>query len=1822
KKSYKSKRISVIDTGDLLRRRYARYLADLEICPHFIEPKEDEIRDKLKTLTTINDLNIFRGKKGRQEFATNITNEIFHWLVEKSKDPTRSIDLDDQGNLKGDEFKGDVGALDLMSFYFSRAENKPEKIFVFLRKYIEQGTLKEREAKASRIEAMLVLFTDIIDIENAVTDPNTGKTIIPNGEKYYKLLHELISAVAANDDTDEALNQLSDSVMGLTSNMMKDLVDAQMAGLDISKQDRQTMAQTIDYVIGESDVPTSPPLDRTIEFFPNSSFYGPHLKGTLKECTECALSFEALQSCYVQAYRTLQDPIIEWTLKKVDIRKKTFTETPIESNQIQLTPTMPNVTNRLENYLKTNDFFGSFLRPSTHEFENGNDHERTIDLIAIAKHEFEQTYHAPSPEFSAQTQALLEHAQAENDPLAKSWVEFRDFWANRFSDRKKNIDQETKTSFEKFSQTLTPTINLVDAQELANKNDPYTDKLKLHYATEHTLRFILREAMNLFFEELGLTEEDIKYMEEPLKSKAMETRKVLLEKRLDLFNETIPKIVRERLDEALLKEDSLDSTLLDYVFDYVRTRTIEDGIEIVHDIFKDPHVVEMVDKFSKFKYEQILIEYEIERDSSIASNLEKLLVGTNEDPSLSKQIFGELKNFFFEVKDSAEQNGLQLFDKEMAPIFDASLAKFNKRMHDISFSKENVETYKSLITELYDKYKKQIFERLGININTAHPELRGYLEKIDLLFEKKTADIIEMLKKNSKGQSPLQIIEEFEKNIIEILNEEFFKKDDVKSLLKDLTDSILADYITEYSQFFLSPKNSKIIKEAIKNKRPFESRIDVIRNYLNQIQAYDSGIDLSSSRLLISIDKEINKAFNIFFSKKEEETFEDVVLKLKENFTLQALSALGGGGVKKLSQVATDKSHELYYAQAKSPKFKGSALEKSSFELISHLESTLLSPSAADYASLHFGKLAKPREEKVQSFTESAMSEIGFLTTAENEAFQSFSERLKKTNFAKPEDQRKAKRDFDSLISQLQTLDSIKEENLRSRFDLLIYEASITPKDVLNEVTQVSNTIFFNSPETEPKLINFSKDLINFKIDELKDKIIELSGDSHDSKELINEIENVRLRLLNSTGTTLQETLKLLKEGKYIETFDLIEGFVLDRYNQEVVMNKALGEKLKSWLKGLAAQKLNELPLKEILGDQYDEQMKLLIGDIGNDIDYTYQLIQERNTQEGLTELVDSFEHFFLGSLEKSFQSKKKHSFLGTVAVNSIMPESTQHFKAKSLRFKLEGLPEFQLPDLDEFYEDSKLVFKNITPNYDVNNEFSQESKFYLQTVNLYNYSNLTPLVQNFTDELRFQAFCDEHINRSFQISKEMKQLCVPDNAEDSPYKKHFTGIVHFLRDAKMAPNPKCRETVSNILHSKKIEELFFEASFENSNDSPWDIKNFFNTLIKLTHAERPSLVECFLLKKSSEIHNKLKEQNDLIANNFSKDVYDSMEDLFNPDTITNLFNEKPDLLSNYVDRLVENSNKSPEIPLSDHALAELRNKLIPEVLYSQDVKMKVLNLVTNINLQTPLIANTSSFQRSLAHLSFDVNSEWLETLERDFPLNVSKEEIDELWKLAPQCMEKIATQALTPYQLNAQFFVDNHSNFTKADFDSWADTFCITSKDEQEKEGLQCIRLSQEQKRELRESENLAYILQEGLEFFAELQSNYYYAKEYRINVTPVPSPLGASFCYKGEEEYQVLEFAGDNYDELNDYFKAISEYIEDQFIIKQQLRLLSYSLYDLRRGDYKFAAYFLEQAHKTHETELKTYDDKLGPINSAKLTRRIKELKKCIQSLDKSQE
>ena len=875
-------------------RESAEFYADKELCSFFMRPQADPMSSTIDSISSLN--NWFKTERSSIRFADNLADEIYNYIILRASGELGDLELDQEGNLKGDEFKGNFNFFGKMKLYFSDGKSNPKRVLHFLADYIENGEIEERQFKLQKIQVLLNVFQDILKkdtigySEFSALKPTNHEQVA----KYRSLTKEIFQSLLGQKNENMAVKKLTTSTHKTASNLIKDFLELKLESFEIERrEDRESILGAVSYVMGETEQNTTPPIQkRDFEYFEGSSMFGKHLKGNIKTCLECALNMSAMVMCYQRSYQALQDPLLKWTLRKFEIN--TPAPKPNDDSSLSIKGTtrvkasLGTVGDRFEDYLKTGDFFGSFLQPSSvNNIGPKKDQSLSISFLNITKNVFENAYSNP-PEDYITTRDLTEDKESalamKKDPDAMNWIAFQNAWYEKRRNRIEKIKKKSQKIMPFLINNKRPAISLEDAIENKIQDDPYSDKLKLHYAMESTLRFMTKQSIDTLIDQLGLESSDIEKMKDPLKSAAIETRNLILDKKLDIYSRTIPKIIGKRLDEVLNDQKMKDLPLFEYAIENLRQKSIEDGFDIINSFMNDESIQQVVQGISQYKYLEITQEFGIKEDEELAKGLKAIIVGDRNKPSLSNQIFGEVQGFFKDIHQLKTERGIGVLDDEFRVLFDNQLLKLNDDLLNYTFTGQNKKLFKDLVFNLYDKYMKQIIS-IDPDYRT-NEDLLSIKRKIDAFVKEKADKIINKLKIKSHGISPIKVIESIEENLVDVLNQDIFGNEEAKELLKALTNELMAVNIEKYAKFILPTEEAKKITQNIKKRPEGTSKMDAAFNTLIEVFYSNYGKhNANIAEVVLSLKSNIDSTFDSFFEQGNQKSIGELVQDLNDKAT-------------------------------------------------------------------------------------------------------------------------------------------------------------------------------------------------------------------------------------------------------------------------------------------------------------------------------------------------------------------------------------------------------------------------------------------------------------------------------------------------------------------------------------------------------------------------------------------------------------------------------------------------------------------------------------------------------------------------------------------------------------------------------------------------------------------------------------------------------------------------------------------------------------------------------------------------------------------------
>lgn len=1696
-------------------RDFAKHQADKKLCPFFIKPVEDPIIDTIDTITGLNDW--FKSDSEATRFADNLGNEIFDWLVYRSMDPGAKIELNSNGRLIGDEFKGDIGFFGSVGLFFSDGKSKPERVLHYLAQYVESGPMEDREFKLAKIKILLDVFEEIFKKDSpGFSDLGGLSSANPQQvQKYRVLTRDMFRAFLGQSSRNRAIQLLSSSTHETASHVIKDFLQIKMDDLGINAEDDQeSIIGAVSYVLGETNQNTTPPItNREFEFFDRSTFFGAHLKGNVKDCLECALNMSAMVMCYQRGYANLQEPLISWTLRKFEFNTSGDENSSLSvggsDNVTQIDTSLGTVGERFEQYLQTGDFFQSFLQPTSTNLQDGppSNQASAINLLNDTKLIFEDSFtNLPTDYFSFDNEATNQNIQ--QDPVAMNWIGFRDDWAKRYKDRETELRLELRSEYYQYSQLLTPQVPFEEALRLRLQSDPYIDKLKLHYAMESTLRFMTKSSIDTLLKQLNLTEENIANMEEPLKSRAIETRRVILDKKLDIFSRTIPRMVRSRLDDLLSDPEMKDLPLFEYAIENLRQQSVEDGFSIINELMNDKNIQAMVDQVSLFKYTEITQNFGIDPNDEIGQGLHQLIIGSEERPSLSNRIFLEVRDFFHDVHAEKEAKGISITDDEMTLIFDARIVKLNDDLLNYTFTGENKALFKDLVFNLYDKYMQKI---LALDPDYAsNPELQAIKRQIDEFVRNKSDDIINRLKLLSHGRSPLKVIESIEENLVGVLNQDVFGNEQAKDLLKSLTNEIMAVQIQKYAGFVFNDKDTETLHNFIENRGPDQSKMDAaFQGLVNVFYSNYGSNDANIAEVILTLKNHVDTTFDTFFEEGNQQTIGELVVDLQDNITRELSTYLINN---------EDLLKDTIQSQAQSwreniNRFTIDAdqpLRDAITRFDSHLDNTITGDAALRLFTDRIRQFTTGENLKVQDL----IKEGADFT---NEQFWSKDEsRTKLKDIAKELIQAEKRRVFSLLSKTYDNFDPAKKSELMQRYESLFAKQ----ENVLNEMI---DNVFEHAQNGE--YIQLYQETLATTIEVMNDNILN-DSEFRNLLEIVlkdsvtNSIKNV------NTSTLLPDSTK--RELERI-------GHILVN-DVDTIFNREVEKEFEN--------------ISDVI---------TFVDDIAH-----YSINEVIVTQSKSKDLASLF-------ASTVYDTRGLESFMGKIDTGSstiITPEwSNERFP----------IPHPQRFNTAAQLMLNNLSLQEIVPTESELRELaSQNDEFetlsdYIKRLQDANFSIVSPLIGEIAEMIRFQSFCPQ-----FDPTPEE---CIKDPSKEIDqgiYNTKFLQALSFLRLAASSPQENCRVNTSNALKKANLMRLAELASENNKSEQEyWNINLWLSELIKDNKDITPSIVECALTKTLANVEDILEEQNENIEHFAGTQTQQALSEILTPEMLITLREQNPNIYKEAYEELSQfflNPNGNGEGPsnissvISDH----VNHVIVPQIVDTPDFQKKSLLLLSNTNTNTLIDSAPGPHWNWLltgAAWFSSIDRDWITTLQGDISAEITEQEMNDIFRFMPRCADEIAQKYLAPIKLNAQGMLKDllDPNSSVESIEDRSENFCFRKIDGT----MYCIPVMEDNLDELDEAQRLELLIRRTQELLNVVNEEYSTSEYEQV----YENGQWTTRCKRVINSHGWLGFGGDSLTSqekplIDRYMVTLRGYLQDMLQLKFLLRGIKHALPDLKAG------------------------------------------------------
>lgn len=1734
-------------------REYAERMADKKYCPFFMEPTKDPIADQIDTLSTVNA--IFKSRNASLQFADNLGNEIFNWLVARSSGMIGPLELDARGKLIGDEFKGEIGAFGNLGLFFSDGRSKPERVLYYLRDYIEDGPVADRKFKMQKINLMLKVFQNILSKDSNVKAEFAAlKTSNPRQvQKYRDLTRQMFRAFLGQRDENVAVKELTYSTHATASEAIKDFLEVKLKDLKINRpQDRQTILGAVSYVLGETNQNTTPPIDnREFEFFEGSSMFGPHLKGDVKKCLECALNMSAMVMCYQRAYKTLQDPLIKWTLRKFEFNTPAPTTVtdgsglPVSgielSEKTRIDAELGTLGERFNDYLQTGDFFGSFLQPSSNKSEAGPAPNMALNLLNNTKTVFENAYSNPPLEYFLPEQMRTSNGQLDvekmnKDPDAMNWIGFQNSWFEKRRARIDEIRQEVNYEYSMFGSTYRPAISFEQAVANRINSDNYLDKLKLHYAMESTLRFMTKQSIDVLLMRLNLTPEKIEQMREPLKSKAIETRKLILDKKLDIFARTIPNLATQRLDELLNNPENKDLPLFEYAIENLRTKSIEDGFGIINDLMNDPSIQSVVQGISEYKFEEITHNFNIDPQGEIGKGLHAIIVGTTKRPSLSNKIFEEVRDFFQDVQATAQRQGISITDDEMTHIFDEKLLVLNDRLLNYTFTGSNKALFKDLVFNLYDKYMQKI---VSIDPNWRNnPDLLEIKRKIDAFVRDKADVIINNLKLRSHGMSPLQVIEEIEQNLVAVLNQDVFGNGEAKALLKELTHEIMAVNIEKYAGFVLSGPDARKIEDRIANRAPSESKMDAALSALSELFMEKYGTnDANFAQVFLNLKEHVDQTFEGFFEEGNQRTINELVTDLQDRIT------------RDLGQfIVTNEDLLKNTIQAQ--------------KLI--------------------------WEEKVARYT-----------------------------IKEDEGLRQAITDFQNYVDRQLTGDAslrLFNERIKGKLE----QDGLKVTELIEVGSQFANERFWSDPESREHIDRLVEEVIEAEKRRIF-SLLSSTYDNFDPAKKQRMLQKFTEMFDHQKATLkemIDNVYQRAIQGQYIELYQETLANAIQTMNDNILNESDFRNLLEEVLKDSVTNGIREINTATIIPNSTKRELTRLGESLVQDLDtiFNREVDKEFETIGDVIGFVDDIAHY---SINEVIITRSKAQDIGSLFASTIydtpgLNRFNQGQSGTGSRPSVEHQVEhneelFYTPHPANFTRAASIMLGNLRlrqfPITEAELLTAQQEELegeklgeYIMRLQDHNFSVISPMLGEIAEVIRYQAFCPQF--------RPVPNECINGNPKDQrglgQYNKNFLEAVEFLRLAAASNQENCKANVSKLLSRENLVKLA-EASSSINRDRKdyWNINLWLSEVIKSNKGTSPSVVECALTHTMENVQNAIAANGKEIEEYGGARVHQMISDLLTPETLIKLREENPDLYTSAYDQVADfflNPNEADGTPrniqtvISNH----VNNVILPKIINTTEFQKKALLLLTNTNLNTPVDGEAWHADLTLTAAAWFSSAEgdWFNTLQNDVSANITQPEMDEIFRYMPSCAGHIADQALTPLKLNAQAFLKQAINKEAISGSNATDgkNFCFSTTD-----GLTyCVPVMEENLEELDEAQTLEQLIKQTTEMIDKINNEY--TTHTRIVRKDKRGKVISVRCVTEVNLYDVMpinffglfeinrdSFTSREKDLIQRYLVTLKAYMQDMLRMKFLMRSLKEVLPELRQGKKQAAAAKLREIFQT---------------------------------------
>lgn len=1736
-------------------KRYAEYVADKKYCPYFLRPLKDPLADQIDTITLVND--IFKSKRASMEFADNLGNEIFNWLVMRSSGLTGQLELDAKGKLIGDEFKGEMGTFGTLGLFFSDGRSKPQRVLYYLRDYIETGSLKDRQFKLKKVNLLLEVFHQLLTKDsNGLAEFASLKTQNPaQVQKYRTLTRQMFRAFLGEHDENVAVKNLTSSTHATASEAIKDFLDIKLKDLKIDReQDRQSILGAVSYILGETDQNTSPPIEnREFEFFQGSSMFGKHLKGDIMQCLDCALNMSAMVMCYQRAYATLQDPLVKWTLRKFEFNTPAPTTSGQENQrQIEFSGTtridasLGNIGDRFEDYLKTGDFFGAFLQPSTYRPDAGPTQSATLNLLNDTKSVFENAYSNPPtdyfvPEQFRDPKGRLKTDKFAQDPDAMNWIGFQNGWYEKRRQRIEQLTKETKQEYALFGTTLRPAISFEQALSNRIEQDPILDKLKLHYAMESTLRFMTKQSIDTLLMRLNLTPEKIAKMKEPLKSKAEQTRKLILDKKLDIFARTIPSLVSQRLNEILNDPEMKDLPLFEYAIENLRKKSIEDGFDIINDLMNDVSIQAVVQGVSEYKFDEITQNFDINPKDEIGRGLHAIIVGTKQRPSLSNEIFKEIQLFFRDVQQTASNRGISITDEEMTVVFDEKLVELNDRLLNYTFTGSNKKLFKDLVYNLYQKYMRKF---LSIDPNWMNnPDLLAIKDKIDQFVKEKADDIINNLKLRSHGKSPLQVIESIEENLVAVLNQDVFGNGEAKELLKALTHELMAVNIEKYASFVLPAEGARKLEQRIAKRAPNESKMDAAFTALLDIflEKYGSN-DANVAQVILNLKDHVDVTFDSFFEEGNQRSIGELVTDLQDKITRD-------------------------------------------FGQFIITNEALLKETIQNQKALWEGKIAR-YTVKEDAGLRSAITD-----------FQDYVDR-KFTGDA-------SLKLFSDQIKEVLAQDDIKIKELIQVGSDFANERFWKDPESREHLDQLVDELI--AAERRRVVALLSKTYDNF--------------DPAKKKRLLAKFEELFSYQKLEMGKMLDRIYEQAKRGAYVELYQDSLATAIKSMNRNIMQESNFRHLLEEVLKDSVTNSIREVNTSTIIPISTKRELSRLSQLLVQDLDTIFdrEVEKEFETIGDVIDFVDDIAHYSINEVIVT-QSKAKDigSLFASTIFDS---RGLTDFKGRSHRptpppIEFNG-EKFSIPHPKNFTRSASVMLANLRlkqlPYREeemllMSPEELEGEKLgeYIMRLQDQNFSIISPMLGEVAEVIRFQSFCSQF--------KPRPQECIVDlKAEYGAglYNQRFLQAVEFLRMAAASEQEGCKTNVSKLLSKENLMQLAQASSAINKDRKDyWNINLWLSEVIKSHKGVSPSVVECALTNTMEDVQLAIKQNGAEIEKYGGARVHQVIADLLTPGMLIKLREQNPDIYTSAYERIsdffLDPNSMNGEANITDVISDHVNNIILPKVLKTPDFQKKALLLLSNANLNTPVGGEAWHADLTLTAAAWFSSAEnsWFNALQNDISANITVPEMNEIFKYLPDCASNIAESALTPLKLNAQAFLkqiispESHTG----NVPSRGKNFCFKTTDGK----TFCIPVAEEQLEDLDEAQTLEMLIRQTTEMIEKINSDYTTYK--KVPIRNRRREIIGHNCVAERNLYDVMpinffglfeinrdSFTSREKDMIQRYLKTLKAYMQDMLRLKFLMRSLKEVLPELRKGQNRVAAVklretFLKKSRKAQWVSMNT--------------------------------